>query len=173
MFSLELLLVILPLSQALSWGYAPSRQKHGHSESGNMYEGGTPPAEVAAILEGSRSLEAYSRKPDCFRRVSSSISARCGDLETNEVERVKAALAMTLCEIATAEHHSPPLECTPFQPGMDFDYIPDESPGKCVSALSRSAQYWSSYSGYLREVPQLCFAFRRWNDIGSSLDSAF
>ena len=37
MFSLELLLVILPLSQALSWGYAPSRQKHGHGESGNMY----------------------------------------------------------------------------------------------------------------------------------------
>lgn len=50
-------------------------------------------------------------------------------------------------------------------------------------ALSRSAQYWSSYSGYLREVctyrqirelvilahiniAQLCFAFQRWNDIG-------
>lgn len=32
-------------------------------------------------------------------------------------------------------------------------------------ALSRSAQFWSSYSGYLREIPQLCFAFRRWSDI--------
>lgn len=56
-------------------------------------------------------------------------------------------------------------------------------------ALSRSAQYWSSYSGYLREIrkhfchemsheplirifviitAQLCYAFRRWNDIGTA-----
>ncbi|KAJ3559159.1 hypothetical protein NM688_g511 [Phlebia brevispora] len=34
-----------------------------------------------------------------------------------------------------------------------------------LRALSRSAQYWSSYSGYLREVAQLCYAFGRWNDI--------
>ena len=54
------------------------------------------------------------------------------------------------------------------------------------SSLARSAQFWSSYSGYLREVrtsampyyrayifemnllsaAQLCQAFRRWNDIG-------
>ena len=54
-------------------------------------------------------------------------------------------------------------------------------------ALSRSAQYWSSYSGYLREIrehlcheisyeplvhisvpitAQLCYALNRWNDIG-------
>jgi hypothetical protein len=51
-----------------------------------------------------------------------------------------------------------------------------------VSALSRSAQFWSSYSGYLREIrepdhfyvmllmlpsAQLCFAFRRWMEIGA------
>ena len=54
------------------------------------------------------------------------------------------------------------------------------------SSLARSAQFWSSYSGYLREVrtsvlpfyhayifelhlsvAQLCQVFRRWNDIGA------
>lgn len=45
-----------------------------------------------------------------------------------------AALSMTLCEIATAEHQSPPMECIPFQVGHDGQpprYVGD-SPGKCV-----------------------------------------
>ena len=62
----------------------------------------------------------------------------------------------------------------------------DSDAPRC-SALSRSAQFWSSYSGYLREMracspdicvicylstvvilAQLCYAFRRWNEIGLS-----
>ncbi|KAF8198577.1 hypothetical protein BJ912DRAFT_1055458 [Pholiota molesta] len=87
---------------------------------------------------------------------------------------VAAAITMTLCEVATAKHYSLPLECRP--------YLHDEPTGKarisskvqgeCVDSLARSAQFWSSYSGYLREVPQLCHAFRRWNDIGMSLASS-
>ncbi len=42
-----------------------------------------------------------------------------------------AALSMTLCEIATAEDHSPPLECAHFQAGIEDQR--DASPGKCVS----------------------------------------
>ncbi|KAI0765374.1 hypothetical protein C8Q74DRAFT_1050032 [Fomes fomentarius] len=163
------LLASLPLSQAsLSWVYAPgSRQKNNRGNQGISYDDGTSPAELAAILQGSRTLEAYSRTPDCFRRAATLIRARCGDLETEESERVKAALSMTLCEIATADHYSPPLECAAFQPYAQESHFA-ESPGKCVSALSRSAQYWSSYSGYLREVSQLCFAFQRWNDIDTA-----
>jgi hypothetical protein len=80
---------------------------------------------------------------------------------------------MTLCELATARHHSPPLECAPFSFSEEFQFSdpPSGSPGNCVEwisilapfwrcltisisyrALSRSAQFWSSYSGYLREV---------------------
>ncbi|KAJ7637056.1 hypothetical protein FB45DRAFT_742661, partial [Roridomyces roridus] len=80
-------------------------------------------------------LDNYSRRPDCFRRVAAQIRLRCGELETDEDERVKAAISMTLCELATATHHAVPLECKSF-----------------TVALSRSAQFWSSYSGYLREV---------------------
>ncbi|KAL4073485.1 hypothetical protein J3A83DRAFT_4228864 [Scleroderma citrinum] len=74
---------------------------------------------------------------------------------------------MTLCELATARHHVPPLECAPFAKGQ----VPsDHTQPECVEALSRSAQFWSSYSGYLREIPQLCFAFRRWSDIDVAKD---
>ncbi|KAF8532608.1 hypothetical protein JB92DRAFT_2841820 [Gautieria morchelliformis] len=78
---------------------------------------------------------------------------------------------MTLCELATAKHHMPPLECFPFASTLqaqDKEEIDEEAQASCVGALSRSAQFWSSYSGYLREVPQLCFAYRRWHDIDTS-----
>ncbi|KAJ8515859.1 hypothetical protein ONZ45_g6781 [Pleurotus djamor] len=85
-----------------------------------------------------------------------------------EDERVKAAIMMTLCELATAKHHAPPLECAPFAfftPGAFTDAERDASQGSCVDALSRSAQFWSSYSGYLRDIPQLCNTFKTWNEI--------
>ncbi|KAF8067630.1 hypothetical protein FPV67DRAFT_1416278, partial [Lyophyllum atratum] len=116
------------------------------------------------------SLNNYARRPDCFRRAAGLIRSHCAQLDMNESERVNAAISMTLCELATAKHYSIPLECVPF--ALDSDAL--RSPpvfrlqGECVEALSRSAQFWSSYSGYLREVPQLCFAFRRWHDIDTA-----
>ncbi|KAJ7128125.1 hypothetical protein C8R46DRAFT_1017642 [Mycena filopes] len=124
--------------------------------------------ELAGLLSSHAALENYSRRPDCFRRVASRIRLQCAELETNEDGRVKAAISMTLCELATATHHSLPLECASFT--MDSEAATIRTQGECVDALSRSAQFWSSYSGYLREVPQLCFAFRRWNDIDTAKD---
>ncbi|KAJ3754796.1 hypothetical protein EV360DRAFT_86513 [Lentinula raphanica] len=83
---------------------------------------------------------------------------------------------MTLCELATAKHHAPPMECDVFsarlhEPSYRSGFSArqqeefEDSRGECVNALSRSAQFWSSYSGYLREIPQLCFTFQRGNDI--------
>ncbi|KAG8768112.1 hypothetical protein FRC12_005762 [Ceratobasidium sp. 428] len=67
---------------------------------------------------------------------------------------------MTLCELVTAERVSLPLECKSLT-----DQSPPSMVSQCVEALSRSAQHWSSYSGYLREIPQLCTAYRRLNEI--------
>lgn len=114
-------------------------------------------------------LERYTRRPDCFRRVAGAIRTRCGELDMDEDERINAAISMTLCEIATAKHYSLPLECRPFSPEGKDPRDP-RTRSECVDALSRSAQFWSSYSGYLREIPQLCFAFRRWNDIDLARD---
>ncbi|KAM0755036.1 hypothetical protein T439DRAFT_127842 [Meredithblackwellia eburnea MCA 4105] len=40
----------------------------------------------------------------------------------------------------------------------------------CVEAMSRSPQYWNSYSQNLREVATLCSAYRRWADIEQARD---
>ncbi|EUC57171.1 Tht1-like nuclear fusion protein [Rhizoctonia solani AG-3 Rhs1AP] len=67
---------------------------------------------------------------------------------------------MTLCELATAEQVSLPLECKNTRTASTH-----RSVSQCVEALARSAQHWSSYSGYLREIPQLCTAYRRLHEI--------
>ncbi|KAJ7885704.1 hypothetical protein B0H14DRAFT_2698767 [Mycena olivaceomarginata] len=147
---------------ALSWPRLGSR------DSTNTPRGKPDPelfgAEVSGLLANYAALQEYSHRPDCFCDVAGKIERRCGTLEMDNDARVEAAISMTLCELATATHHSPPLECASF--AMD-----GRSQGECVDALSRSPQFWSSYSGYLREVPQLCFAFRRWNDIDTARDT--
>lgn len=58
------------------------------------------------------------------------------------------------------------MECSALDMGLrDNVELETSSLGPCVDALSRSAQLWSSYSGYLRELPMLCVAFRRLHDI--------
>ncbi|KAH7924701.1 hypothetical protein BV22DRAFT_1120007 [Leucogyrophana mollusca] len=99
-------------------------------------------------------LDTYARKSDCFQNAASLLRTRCGESHMGEDERVQAAIAMTLCELATARRHAPPMECGDFTGGR----IPlpvgsaHQAQGECVEALSRSAQFWSSYSGYLREI---------------------
>ncbi|KAF5369070.1 hypothetical protein D9758_002978 [Tetrapyrgos nigripes] len=106
-----------------------------------------------------RKIDDFSRRSDCFRKAAAIIRMQCSELDMSEAERVRAAISMTLCELATAKYHSPPMECFPFSldhPPQDPDTPKSsnyhEAQGECVSALSRSAQFWSSYSGYLREI---------------------
>ncbi|KAF8621225.1 hypothetical protein AX15_007941 [Amanita polypyramis BW_CC] len=79
---------------------------------------------------------------------------------------------MTLCELATANYHTPPLECASFSLDSQIAgmFMVHSSQRDCVEALSRSAQFWSSYSGYLREIPQLCYVFGRWTDVDLARD---
>lgn len=55
-----------------------------------------------------------------------------------------------------------PLECRSLQleQGAAHD-SKSQHLSQCVHALSHSAQFWSTYSGYLRDVPSLCFALRQ------------
>ncbi|PWN17948.1 hypothetical protein BCV69DRAFT_89183 [Microstroma glucosiphilum] len=121
---------------------------------------GLTSAERRLIFRSERSLASYSRRSDCSNAVATSLQKRCGDeLEDSDDERIRAAIALTKCDLATAGQ-TPPLECSGIQPsqGMGVERNP-ASP--CVAALSRSPQHWSTYSGYLREIPMLCFALRR------------
>lgn len=152
-------------------------------------------------------LEHYTNKPDCFRMGAKSIRSQCGEADMDEEQRVIgklswfstlgtrahiiidswriASISMTLCEIATGNHYSIPLECHEFRPAdPDSPRPPYPSArtgaaSQCVewvqtwgfwfdcvflywrcgtfirrnySALARSTQFWSSYSGYLREM---------------------
>ncbi|BGP14783.1 hypothetical protein JCM10213v2_002738 [Rhodosporidiobolus nylandii] len=71
---------------------------------------------------------------------------------------------MAMCEIRTAEGGKVPRECEDWEKGKR-----GEAAG-CIEALSRSPQYWSSYSGYLREIVSTCSAFRRWADVEFAKD---
>ncbi|KIO27824.1 hypothetical protein M407DRAFT_22996 [Tulasnella calospora MUT 4182] len=119
-------------------------------------------------------LRSFAERPstsDCFKRSASALKAKCGgELESDEGERVRMAISMTLCELETAAHAAIPLECLDFSHGANIRTSENQSATQavCVAALSRSPQHWSSYSGYLRDVPQLCFAFRRLNDIDTA-----
>ncbi|KAF9041198.1 hypothetical protein BJ165DRAFT_1487649 [Panaeolus papilionaceus] len=127
---------------------------------------------------------------NCFSRTTASMHSKCADIDTNQDARVdgiflsvilpnsgtalihkKAAISMTLCEIATAMHHSVPRECLSYSSERKIlPEIRSQSRGECVDALARSVQYWATYSGYLREIPQLCYAYTRWNDIDMARD---
>ncbi|KAI6006281.1 hypothetical protein F5J12DRAFT_833432 [Pisolithus orientalis] len=125
--------------------------------------------ELATLFSGKNALGSYHRKADCFQDAMSRVKTRCEESHMDEQERIQAAISMTLCELATARHYAPPMECAAFSKGQQRP--PDSfAQSACVEALSRSAQFWSSYSGYLRELPQLCFALRRWLDIDIAKD---
>ncbi|GAA6063251.1 hypothetical protein JCM10212_003614 [Sporobolomyces blumeae] len=120
----------------------------------------------AARREQSDAPALSPSNPSCFFRALSSLptSSPCETLAHSDALRSEVAVSMALCEIATAEGLRVPRECVDWQKGMKG------KPGPCVEALSRSPQYWSSYSGYLREIVSLCSAFRRWADVEIARD---
>lgn len=106
----------------------------------------------------------------------SRVKTRCEESHMDEQERIQAAISMTLCELATARHYAPPMECAAFSKGqqsppsghvqaacVEYTFVSSASFRHSAAhvslyydrALSRSAQFWSSYSGYLRELRKL------------------
>jgi hypothetical protein len=61
-----------------------------------------------------------------------------------ESSRMRAAASLALCDLAQASL-SIPAECK----GVWHH-------GRCVEALARSPQHWSTYSGYLRDLLSVC-----------------
>lgn len=124
--------------------------------------------EIDLISKHTGAFDGYMRKNDCFQDAARHAQSRCEASHMSEDERIQGffpvwcarfetfliflvAIRLTLCELATARHHTPPLECSPFINNVG-PHIPHHAVGDCVDALSRSAQFWSSYSGYLREI---------------------
>ncbi|KAJ3091020.1 hypothetical protein HK102_001931 [Quaeritorhiza haematococci] len=120
--------------------------------------------EVDTIRRGNGALTAYTMKPQsCFRMAAQELKEGCRKVHVDDYEKTIYAIRLTLCEIATA-NLSPPVECIKFDEFHDFAWTGKEKrnvpAAKCVEALSRNNILWTSYSGYSREVVNMCFAVR-------------
>ncbi|CED83081.1 Nuclear fusion protein, KAR5 [Phaffia rhodozyma] len=132
-----------------------------------------------ALFSSLHLLEPSENKPDCFRAVAADFRADCATSSGSQIDgdaRARVAISLTLCDLNSARL-SPPMECTPFKSSADGCVKEDRecarqnkdemniSQARCIEALARSAQMWTSYSGYLREATQLCFALQRINSV--------
>ncbi|EMR08223.1 hypothetical protein PNEG_03392 [Pneumocystis murina B123] len=94
-------------------------------------------------------LSLLARKPSCFRSAASSLISLCKELDSDlhEAEKSAFAVKLTLCELGTA-HAEVPAACH------------QESLEKCVKELETRPQWWTSYSGYFRDVTRMCYVAR-------------
>ncbi|CAG8439938.1 11923_t:CDS:10 [Ambispora leptoticha] len=121
--------------------------------------------ERIVIEHGYGSLAQYEKsKEDCFKSAARELKNGCKDIDLNEENKIKYAVRLTQCEIATA-NLAAPMECqinniNSYNYKNDKDNNYNNDIGKCVESLSRIPQLWTSYSGYFREVFNMCFAVR-------------
>ncbi|CAG8618246.1 19137_t:CDS:10 [Rhizophagus irregularis] len=73
----------------------------------------------------------------------------CKNVNLSNNDKIQYAIRLAKCELATA-NLAFPMECD----DIDHDV------GKCIESISRIPQFWTTYSGYFREVSQMCFAMR-------------
>ncbi|KZP31131.1 hypothetical protein FIBSPDRAFT_42183 [Athelia psychrophila] len=120
------LILALPDIFAFSWPasisivsqHALQQARDSHDPWAQLKSQGISPGEIDALFLQTQALSAYTQKPDdCFQRTAGRVRGLCADLDAgmHEAQRVRAAISMTLCELATASQ-PPPLECTPFAP---------------------------------------------------------
>ncbi|VDB92506.1 unnamed protein product [Peniophora sp. CBMAI 1063] len=108
-------------------------------------------------------LDKYSYRSGCFGLAVS----RCDKHVLDEQAQQRAAVSMAVCEIQSASDNIVPAECTYFATENAYDGVPHAN---CLNALARTDRYWTSYSGYHREITQLCDAYRRSHITELSLD---
>ncbi|KAI7868288.1 hypothetical protein BDF14DRAFT_1795060 [Spinellus fusiger] len=94
-----------------------------------------------------------AKESDCFKRAAMTLTEGCQVLSVSESTKIKYTLMLTLCELSTASMKAP-REC------RDIDSCTDKQAQQCVMKLATSPQTWTSYSGYFRDVEQMCFAIR-------------
>ncbi|SPO28174.1 uncharacterized protein UTRI_04611_B [Ustilago trichophora] len=124
-------------------------------------------SERIALFGGAGLAEGHASQ-QCYSLIYDQVKAGCArDSDMHPSERMLALL--TICDLR-ASNQSIPWECEAAQNSADVFRTEEATLGSCVEALSRSNRYWSSYSGYLREIPQMCFAMQRWKDTDRARD---
>jgi len=95
-------------------------------------------------------LSSLRHKPTCYRQAATSLIHHCKTLPTDlpDHDRLHFAIKLTLCELDLI-HQSPP-------PCLD-----QGTWKQCVKQLSTKETWWTSFSGNLREVTNVCFLSRQ------------
>ncbi|WVF69565.1 hypothetical protein IAT40_004343 [Kwoniella sp. CBS 6097] len=153
---------------------APPRQQ---SESARNF--GLTTEEVQAVF-GTGAINSLNRAlshSECHSNISHRIHLSCGGYNgaeasaMTEQDKKGLAISLTLCSIESALQ-TIPTECQAWSPHAELSedgrparqgWFRQQAPGeepdqqaKCLGALHRSAQDWSSYNVYLSDATQLC-----------------
>ncbi|KAJ3219110.1 hypothetical protein HK099_004823 [Clydaea vesicula] len=123
--------------------------------------------EILLIKNGANSLETYMGKKEdtCFQKAALSLKLGCDNVEVNENSKIIYAIRLTLCEISTGNFKTPP-QCnfanyySPARNEVEILNKAFEETNLCVAELAKVSQIWTSYSSYLKEVVNMCFAVR-------------
>ncbi|ORX76208.1 hypothetical protein BCR32DRAFT_304069 [Anaeromyces robustus] len=97
------------------------------------------------------SFNKYTSKEDCFQNSIKTLKYGCLEMELDDNKKMEYAVELTLCELTSA-NISVPTECRHDQK--------NRSMAKCVENISRYSQLWTSYSGYFKDVVNMCYAIR-------------
>ncbi|KAI5449317.1 hypothetical protein NCC49_004819 [Naganishia albida] len=159
------LLIVSQVSIASAWMGRQVSQKEvvpRIGSDGNMVDGLIASDPLTSVA--SRDPSAGSQ---CESQLVSRLKLTCHD---TEADRIGVSIALTLCSITSARQQ-PPSECEVWsvfasdQAGAEgWRNMPDggatnvDKRGRCLEALHRSPQDWSSYNGFLSNAMQLCHA---------------
>lgn len=131
------------------------------------------PDEQRLLQHGKTTLSHYlhrkssSPQQSCFYEAAKSLEqTHCGNIEQNDDTKILYAIRLTKCE--TERGLRMPSECLDLDIHPGFESSNGElahvsSPvlvSKCVEALARVPQLWTSYSGYYRDITLMCYAVR-------------
>ncbi|CAI2163320.1 4971_t:CDS:10 [Funneliformis geosporum] len=94
-------------------------------------------------------LTQFERKPDCFKEATTALKDGCKSLNLSDNDKIQYAVRLTKCKLAIA-NFAAPMECE------DINY----DVGRCVEAISKIPQLWTTYDRYHNEAFQMCISVR-------------
>jgi hypothetical protein len=102
-----------------------------------------------ALSEVIHTLNTLQRKPTCYRTAATSLMHFCKSLPADipDPERIQFAIKLTVCELDL-------IQQTPGMCRVEGRW------NECVRALAKRDHWWTSFSGSLREVSNVCWIGR-------------
>jgi hypothetical protein len=108
------------------------------------------PIEPPPLADLLFTLSTLQRKPTCYRSAAASLIHHCKGLETDipDPERVHFAVQLTICDLDL-------IQQTPSVCRIETQWK------ACVNALASKENWWTTFSGNLHEVTNVCWIGRR------------